>query len=253
MCAFSPKHLRSLRKCRTPRPGFACQAFLLLLVALLSARQADSAVIVVPTSLDPGDQYRLAFVTSNMRNATSGNIDVYNNFVTTAANTVPELVALGTTWRVIASTSAVDARTNTGTDPTPPGPTGVPIFTLRDTKLAIDYDDLWDGNIMSGLRWTESGTIRPNPNVRTGTNPDGTGSAGNQLGVGRPFIGLTDATDSGWINRGTTRRLNEDFPFYAMSDVLTVVPTPSSFVLTSIGVVLLTIIHRRRRDSRVLR
>ena len=250
MSAFFPRSVMSGLKGRSDRTGRGWLALLAGTALLVTAATPSaSAPIVVPTSLNLGDQYRLAFVTHGERDAFSGNIADYNNFVTAAANSVPELSALGTTWRVIASTSAVDARTNTGTDPTPPGPTGVPIFTLIDFKLANDCDDLWDGTILTGLRWTEFGTAVPNPNVRTGTNPDGTGSAGNQLGVGRPYIGLAWATDSGWINRGTNRSQYEPFPFYAMSDVLTVVPEPSSAVLVSVGAIGLAIIGRRRKRA----
>jgi hypothetical protein len=106
---------------------------------------ASAAPITVPSGLNPGDQYRLAFVTSTTRDATSPNIADYNAFVTTAANSVPELAALGTTWSAIASTVSVSARDNTGTNFFITA--GVPIYTLADTILATDYLDLWDGTI----------------------------------------------------------------------------------------------------------
>jgi len=77
---------------------------------------AHAVIITTPTDLAPGDEYRLAFVTTSTRDASSNNIDDYNQFVTTAANTQAELVALGVTWTAIASTPTVDARDNTGTD-----------------------------------------------------------------------------------------------------------------------------------------
>ena len=79
--------------------------------------------IVLPT-LPPGTQYRLAFVTSATRDATSANIADYNTFVSTFANNQPILAAFGTTWSVIGSTPTVSARANTMTDPTPAGDTG---------------------------------------------------------------------------------------------------------------------------------
>ena len=68
--------------------------------------------ITQPTDLNLGDKYRLVFVTSNTRDATSADISDYNTFVTNTANLVPELLALETTWSVIGSTSTVDARDN---------------------------------------------------------------------------------------------------------------------------------------------
>ena len=139
-----------------------------LLSALSVAPAAFAAPTTVPSSLSPGAQYRLAFVTSTSRDATSTNIADYNAFVTGVANSVVQLSALGTTWTAIASTSSVDARTNTSTDPTPAGPTGVPIFLLNDTSLAANYDDLWDGSIVVSLAVDESGSGVGGVNVWTG-------------------------------------------------------------------------------------
>ena len=61
---------------------------------VVTAGSAAAIPITVPTSLSPGDQYRLAFVTSSTRNATSSDIGVYNTFVDTVAETVPALAAL---------------------------------------------------------------------------------------------------------------------------------------------------------------
>ena len=116
------------------------------LAVVVTAGSAAAIPITVPTSLSPGDQYRLAFVTSTTRDATSSDINDYNAFVTTAANTQPALTALGTTWKAIGSTASVNARVNTNTDPIA---TGVPIFLLNDTNLAGSYPDLWDSSILA--------------------------------------------------------------------------------------------------------
>ena len=44
-------------------------------------------------------------------------------------------------YRVVGSTSSVDARTNTGTTGT-----GVPIYWLNGNKVADNYADFYDGN-----------------------------------------------------------------------------------------------------------
>ena len=93
-------------------------ASLLVFATFAVAPLASSAApITVPTDLNVGDQYRLAFVTSTTRNATSFTLSDYNDFVTEAAESVTELLALGTTWKAIGSTATVDARDNTGTNP----------------------------------------------------------------------------------------------------------------------------------------
>src|SRR5689334_807714 len=99
-------------------------ATLLVLLAALTGI-SHGAPITVPAGLSRGDQYRLAFVTSTVRTGRSRDIADYNAFVTSAANSVPELVALGTTWRAVVSTNAstpqlsfiTDARDNTATNP----------------------------------------------------------------------------------------------------------------------------------------
>jgi hypothetical protein len=59
------------------------------LVVIATPVAADP--IVEPTGLNPGDPYRLAFVTSTTGVATSKDIAFYNNFVTNVANGEPLL------------------------------------------------------------------------------------------------------------------------------------------------------------------
>ena len=54
------------------------------LVTLGTASAVQAAIVTVPTGLNPGDQYRLVFVTSGTRDATSTNIADYNTFVANA-------------------------------------------------------------------------------------------------------------------------------------------------------------------------
>jgi hypothetical protein len=91
---------------------------------------AQAAIVIPPTGLAPGSQYRLVFTTSGTRDAISTNIDDYNTFVTTQANQSSALTALGTTWTAIVSTFSTNALTNTSTDPSPSGVTGVPIYLV---------------------------------------------------------------------------------------------------------------------------
>ena len=224
---------------------------------------AFAVPITQPTSLNPGDQYRLAFVTSTIRDATSSNIDDYNAFVTATANAVPELAALLTTWKAIASTSSVDARVNTDTVPTfAGGSLGVPIFLLNDTKLVDSNDDLWDGSVDLLLSIDETGEVcLCDVFVWTGSAVDGRGSGynsvlGNQLGF-LPvstagtwtnvdfWVLLDNATDPSVMKRS----------LYGLSDPLTVpsgvVPEPSTLLLLAVGICFVCGIGIRQRKKAV--
>ena len=95
-------------------------------LATLGISGAAQAAILLP-SLNPGDQYRLVFVTSGTRDATSSNIADYNNFVNDAAHASTDLntalTAAGFTpsainWTAIASTATTSAKVNTATQTT---------------------------------------------------------------------------------------------------------------------------------------
>jgi hypothetical protein len=230
---------------------------LMVLATLLLVATATPVVagpITLPTSLSPGDSYRLAFVSSTSRDATSSNVADYNAFVTGVANAVQELFDLGTTWTAIASTASVDARVNTDTLPLfAGGSLGVPIFLLNDTKLVDNYDDLWDGSIdpplQMGLDITENGVFGYpfGASVWTGTGPDGSAfpdggvPEGRALGTDFPQFGETSpSSPERWISaQGFFSGLNSK-PFYGLSGVLTApaaMPEPNSVFLMAIGAV----------------
>ena len=218
--------------------GWRCVLLVVGTVLLVVAATPATASIIttVPTSLSPGDQYRLAFMTSTKRDGLSSDIADYNTFVDDLAETVTELAALNQDWKAIASTSAIDARTNTATDPTPVGPTGVPIFLLNDTKIADNYDDLWDGTLDAPLGVTELGVNPGGTRVRTGTGYSGL--AENPLGDDPSKYGVNYQSAWGWIKFGNYAAADHA-SFYAMSGTLTVeaIPEPSSVVIWAIGTV----------------
>jgi hypothetical protein len=108
--AFSnPRALR-----RSPITLFA----IAVAAVLGSASESRALPVTQPTGLNPGDQYRLVFVTTTSTTANlPGGIAAYNAIVQAEAASEPSINALGTTWHAVGSTAAVDARTNTGTDP----------------------------------------------------------------------------------------------------------------------------------------
>jgi PEP-CTERM motif len=221
---------------------------LVLLAACASGPlTASAAVITVPTGLNPGDHYRLAFVTSTTRDATSADIADYNAFVADAANAAPELLALGTTWTAIASTATVDARDNTGTNPNIS--VGVAIYGLDDLRIADDNADLWDGDIDHPIVSNQYGNSSPGLSY-VGTFDDGVMSA-NPLGSPTPTAGRSDLTDSHWVDDSLIPFL-EDHPLYALSGELTVVPEPGTMFLMCFGATGVVIWQLRIRRHRKL-
>lgn len=109
---------------------------------------AHTAIIISPPDLNPGDNYRLIFITDGSTNATSSDVATYNSFVAAEAAAITALNDLGTTWTAIASTATVDARDNTGTNPSS---TGVAIYRLDGTRIADDNADFWDQEIEANI------------------------------------------------------------------------------------------------------
>ena len=200
------------------RASMACLVAMFLITLGASSSQA---CLVIPTGLGPDEPFRLAFVTSGMRNAESTDIADYNAFVSAAANAVPELAALNTEWYAIASTATTDARDNTGTAP----PGDVPVYLLNGTMLAESYDDLWDWSIVAPLDYTElCATVVGSNVIWTGTG--GFGTADQALGVGNPTIGSRTATiNQEWVRFGAAD-MSALHRFYAISGVLTMSETP---------------------------
>jgi len=227
--------------------------FLFTAVAAISPPPALAGPITVPTGLHPGDQYRLAFVTSTTRDATSSSMFDYDAFVRTAANSEPVLAALGTTWGAIASVVFFSAVDNTNTVP---GGPSVPIYSLSDNLIASSYSDLWDGTIDSPIHVDEHGNLVNPTYVWTGTRSDGLRSRGFGLGtqipgqpIPTPVVGDTYDTGPGWINN-TTADWTTRYPLFGLSGVLTVpTPEPSSMVLACLAVAGLAVPSLRRRRS----
>ncbi|MEX0979425.1 MAG: hypothetical protein WDZ48_11255 [Pirellulales bacterium] len=194
-----------------------------------------AAPITVPSDLNVGDKYRLAFVTSATRDATSPLIADYNDFVTAVANGVPELAALGTTWSAVASTPGVDAFDNTDTDPF--ADSGVPIYRLDDIRIANDNSDLWDGSILAPLSKPEVGQLLENMIVWTGTSTAGTGLFA--LSDVTPLVGDSSSTSATWINEAASGSNTDVHHLYGISGELTVVPEPITIWLACIGILAL--------------
>ena len=159
--------LRLLPARRLPLLVLLALAAALLSLPSAASTQASAAQTVpadwalIPAGIEPGDSFRLLFVTSATRDASSADVADYNAFVQAAANNNDSLKSFKDQFRALISTSAVDARDNTATTGT-----GVPVHWLGGEKVADDYADLygksWDsvsgrtegGGAYTGLVWT---------------------------------------------------------------------------------------------------
>ena len=201
-----------------------------VLVSLALAPQGAKAGWIVPP-VGPGEDYHLAFVTSETTQATETSIDYYNDFVNAAAanDGMGEVV-----WSCIGSTSVVDARDN--------ALVSAPVYRLDGTPIAGGFADMWDGTLSVPLNRTEFGDELDGL-VWTGTDPDGYGNVSRYLGSsvyqGNTIcFGKTEQSDLGWINDGFVVSSNE-YHLYALSPALTncspiPVPEPSTLAIWSL-------------------
>ena len=154
---------------------------------------------LIPSGLGDGDSFRLLFIGTVGRAASSSDIDVYNTVVQDlAAAGHADIQAHSATFRVVGSTEDVDARDNTGTTGT-----GVPIYWLNGNKVADDYDDFYDGD------WDEESTITRETGVSvnlnnlrkiwTGSAQDGT-EAMNSVGTESRALGNSG---NHWVMQGS--------------------------------------------------
>ena len=224
---------------------------------VVSSQSISAQPVTVPAGLAPGEQYRLAFVTSTTTYASASNIHYYNNFVNNLANTAGSPLDGLSTWTAIGSTDSIAARDNTLTHP------GVnpdyPIYNLAGDLVASNNAALWNTAsvaLANPIDIFESGLLAPpNTYVWTGTLSDGTPNSlgGGALGDGSGFArdgsttGGISASD-GWIYYGYDGQLIHEFSMYAMSGVLTVpTPEPSSIVLAGLAAAGLAVAAIRKR------
>ena len=231
--------LRYIKKVKQPKSN-GIRHWALTIIFAISTLPLLAEPVVVPMSLMPGDRYRLVFVTSGTRNATSTLISDYNAFVTAQANLSPLLLALNTTWRVIGSTLSVDAITNIGFSP------ATAIYNTNGGLVAIGIPDLFDGTLSNPINWDQLGIGFMNRSVWTGS--DQTGVSFRELGFGSLVtIGNSSFTDSRWMFNNFNPQFSAN-SFYAISDELIVsdVPEPGTLTMLGAGATLLWLLKKRR-------
>jgi hypothetical protein len=173
-----------------------------------------------------GDTYRLVFVSSTRRNATSTNIADYNSHVQSAANTAGHGSVV---WKAIASTADVNVRENTDTQDSD---TDAAFFLMNgSTIISNNIADMWDGHAgAQAININESGDSvigHDGPwgswaSTWTGSNGNGT-TAASPLGSANPALGIasTAGENGQWVNRSTANATDQLY-IYGISEVLTV-------------------------------
>ncbi|MXW11509.1 MAG: hypothetical protein F4Z73_01240 [Synechococcus sp. SB0668_bin_13] len=135
---------------------------------------------MIPSGLQGGDQFRLLFVSSTSGEATSADINLYNNLIQLSSGAGhQDLRPYYNQFRALISTARngdtapVNARDNTSTTGT-----GVPIYWVNAAKVADDYTDFYDGTWDSNAATLASGSRTTTvTRVWTGSASNGTSTA----------------------------------------------------------------------------
>ena len=169
-------------------------------------------------------------MTSTTGQATATDIATYNTFVQTRAKAGHTAItdSCGNKFKVVGSTSTVDARANVDAESSD---TDAAIYWLNGAKAADDYADFWDGSWDSYSGKNESGTANSPLNVWTGSNSNGTKhstehfkNTGNKR-AGSPRSGndpISHSSASGFVG----------YPFYALSPLFKVAGGPPQVTIS---------------------
>ena len=208
---------------------------------------------LIPDGLGPGARFRLIFVSSNKRDGSSTDIDVYNTFVQTAAGGGhADIQGHRATFRVVGSTADVDARDNTNTGYTgddtaatdDDSDLGVPIYWLEGAKVADDYrdfyDNAWDDEINAK---DQSGADRNTLSIAnwpiTGSGANGTerfsGATSRALGADRVQVGRLDTVGNGPLSSVSTVPKGDSRPLYGLSGVFVVDAAATDATLSALS------------------
>ena len=154
------------------------------LIVKLNIRNVENVVDVphdwslIPSGLQPGDLFRLLFITTGSITATSSDITTYDDHVRgqIADHGLAAIRPYAPAFRVVGSTSSVNARDHTGLTGA-----GVPIYWLNGPLVAQNnagfWSDRWE-NWLKDDRRTQLGVTDDHSDWPwTGTDTDGTAHA----------------------------------------------------------------------------
>ena len=190
---------------------------------------------LLPSDLGAGKSFRLLFVTSATREATSSDISDYNTFVQNAAKADgvdAVLKGFRTQFKVLGCTETTDANANTGTTFTAQDK-GLPIYWVNGEKVADDYQDFYDDSWNSNEPRNQLGqTFTGNVEVWTGCGNDGTEAFDGvpSRALGGPHtdneVRSADPKHKDRTISGINKPRDEQRRLYALSPVLTVDGAP---------------------------
>ena len=184
---------------------------------------------LTPAEVEPGERFRLLFITTGKRDAESSDIADYNAFVQNAAASGHASIRRHSSgFRAVASTPGVDARDNSATTGT-----GVKIFWLNGNKLADDYADFYDGDWDDEVnRTNENGSSESDKSVWTGSDDDGTElissianapdrsrALGASGGQNKSTNGALDSASGSPFVSGASTTQSFNLPLYGLSQV----------------------------------
>ena len=209
-----------------------------------------------PSGINGGEQFRLIFLSSTKRSATSHDISTYNNWIRDLASEGhPAIRRYKDGFNVVGCTATVDsvtegllpgvdARDNTDTTYTSSNK-GVPIYWLNGNKVADDYEDFYDGdwdeernahdkdergitgpNTAQAANYPWTGCEHDGTQAFAGTDTEALGNIGDEVIVGRP--NSTSDSDRGPISSGTIEDSSDNRPMYGLSPVFQVIQLPSN-------------------------
>lgn len=219
------------------------------LVLALTVGQAHAGVIL--PNLNPGDTYRLVFVTSTTTTATSSLISTYDNLVNVAVSTNSILSQNLTTWTALVSTPTAlgNVHSSVGIYGT-----STRLYNTQGQYLGIDTELFFP----SAVKYDENGSQTTPTNGRIWTGAihyaagDNTawtlgGASSTSLHAineaGRQSIAI------GFAGKGTS------YSIYGISGVQTIatssVPEPASIAIWGLGAIGMMVVRRRHQQKKV--
>ena len=203
---------------------------------------------LAPSGLSAGDEFRLIFITSQFRTATSTDIDDYNDWArqVVAEHGHAALLPYSGMVSVIGSTTTVDARENTAMwDPalnsnaggytdssTSASGAGTAVYWLAAPsaqKVADNYFDFYDASWDTGTNNSnhstdESGGARTNI-YWTGSSDAGVAVSGHALGESPVRYGHVNTSGNTPLNHGANAGSGSSLRLLAMSPVFKIDPS----------------------------
>ena len=212
--------------------------------------QPDSPLIPAGLTLERGESFHLAFVTSTLTNMSdlpkenppARTMSDFNSYVNSVAASSTLAGISNVTWFVIGSTADVDAKDNAVVE--------AAVYRLGDSARVVDdAADMWEGSIDDSITYDENGNDLSgggNWAVWSGTLTDGTERAGLDLANTSYAAGWGNwrdpgfqsqgqvAADANWIDlAGIDTADNRVYRFYALSEKITIAPAPGTLMIVN--------------------